>query len=94
MRLPAEGQSQKELILILRYRIDTAIAYPNPDSIASAVTFAREHPLALRGAHFSHNLGVRRWDWLNEHGFIPVGEPVEIAGEAAIKATISPDVTT
>lgn len=89
---PAEGQAQRELLLSLRYHIDTAIAYPTAENVLNAIYFATEHPKALRSSHFAHLLGVRRWDWLNAHDVYPVDEAVEIAGGIGIKATITPEV--
>lgn len=90
---PMEGMSQVEVLLRLRYAIDTAIKYPTQTNIDAAVGFASRHPQALRSSHLQHNLGVRRWQWLNEYGVYPVGEPVEVAGSIGIKGTITPEVT-
>lgn len=90
---PAEGMPQREILLRLRAAIDTAITYPTWPNINAATTFASEHPRALRSSHVRNNLGRFRWEWLNQRGIYPVGEPIEIAGAAAVKATITPDIT-
>ena len=69
--LPAEGQAQHELLLLLRSHIDTATKYPSFVNVTRAVDFAKAHPRALRGGHFAHLLGVRRWKWLAEQGVYP-----------------------
>jgi hypothetical protein len=84
---------QHEVLLRLRYAIDTAIKYPSQSNIDSAIKLASEHPRALRSKHLVHNLGERRWSWLNEYGVYAIGEPAEIAGSIGIKGTITPDVT-
>ena len=89
---PAEGMVQAEVLLRLRYAIDTAIKYPQQPNVEAAIAFANEYPQALRSSHLRHNLGSRRWQWLNEHGVYAVGEPVEMAGSIGIKGTITPEV--
>lgn len=91
---PAEGMAQAEVLLRLRYAIDTAIKYPSQSNIDSAIRFATEHPKALRSSHLRHNLGERRWSWLNEYGIYPVGEDLEVVGNVAFKGTATPDITT
>jgi hypothetical protein len=86
--------AQAEVLLRLRYAIDTAIKYPTQINTDAAIRFASDHPRSLRSGHIRANLGVRRWKWLNERGFYPVGEPVEVAGVVGIKGTITPDITT
>lgn len=89
---PAEGMAQAEVLLRLRYAIDTAIKYPAQANVENAISFATSHPKALNSSHLRHNLGQRRWGWLNERGIYPIGEPVEVAGVIGIKGTITPDV--
>lgn len=91
---PAEGMAQAEVLLRLRYAIDTAIRYPTQRNQDAAVSFANQYPQALRSSHLRHNLGRRRWDWLANHGVYPVGEAVELAGSSGIKGTATPDITT
>jgi hypothetical protein len=85
--------AQAEVLLRLRYAIDTAIKYPTEPNVAAATGFATRYPRALRSTHLQANLGVRRWKWLNDHGVYPVGEPLEVAGNVGIKGTITPDIT-
>ena len=89
---PAEGMVQAEVLLRLRYAIDTARKYPTQPNIDAAIRFANEYPRALRSSHLRHNLGAARWAWLNDYGIYPVGESVEVAGSFGIKGTITPDV--
>lgn len=89
---PVESMPQKELLYRLRAAIDTARAYPTRPNIDKAVQMAVDHPRAMRSSHISHNLGVTRWTWLEEHGVRFVGESVEIAGQPAFKGTITPDI--
>jgi hypothetical protein len=49
--------------------------YPNEDTVTTAVDFAVAHPRALRGRHFAHLLGVRRWKWLAEQNVYPQEAP-------------------
>jgi transcriptional/translational regulatory protein YebC/TACO1 len=91
-RQPDEGVSQKEMVLRLRAAIDTARKYPSQENIDKAIKLAIDHPKTMRSSHASHNLGVRRWEWLGEHGVVFVGESVEIAGTQAFKGTITPEV--
>jgi hypothetical protein len=90
---PAEGTPQREILLLLRASIDTAIAWPQQPNVEAALSLVQRYPRAMRSSHITTNLGPRRWDWLNERGIYPIGEPTEIAGSAAIKATITPEVT-
>ena len=90
---PIEGESQRQILVELRYRIDTAIKYPFKRNIDEAVAYAEHRPGAIRSAHLRHNLGQRRWEWLNSHGVTAVGEATEIAGQAAFKVTSTPDIT-
>ncbi len=86
---PAERMSQTELLQRLRYAIDTAIAYPSTKNVEAATSLALDHPRALQSSHLTHNLGTRRWTWLEQHGIH------EAAGSIALKAVIStPDFTT
>ena len=95
VRLPAEDMTQRELLLRLRYAIDTAIQYPKQPNIDSAIQLAVSHPRGLRSGHLKHNLGSRRWSWLNAHSIYPIDEQAEIAGSIGIKAVITtPDITT
>ena len=87
-----ESMPQREVLLRLRYAIDTARKYPRPENIESALDLASEHPNALRSGHLTHNLGVERWRWLEQHGIYPIGEGHEVAGSPAIKGTITPEV--
>jgi len=89
---PAEGQPQSQLVLLLRYAVDTAIRYPTLPNIATVLAFVEEHPKAMRASYMRHNLGLFRWEWLGEHGVYVVGEPTVIAGMPAIKGTIEPEV--
>ena len=89
---PAEGAAQHQLVLLLRYQIDTAITYPTWPNINSVRTFVNEHPQAMRSSHMRHNLGLFRWEWLSDHDVYVVGEPTVIAGMPAIKGTIEPDI--
>jgi hypothetical protein len=84
-----ESMPQHEVLLRLRYAIDTARKYPRPENIESAVSLANDHPNALRSGHLKHNLGVERWRWLEENGVYPIGEPHEMAGVPAIKGAIT-----
>jgi hypothetical protein len=85
--------AQAEVLLRLRYAIDTAIKYPKQPNVEAAIRLANEYPHALRSSHLRHNLGQRRWQWLNANGIYPVGESVEVAGGFAIKGTITPEIT-
>ena len=76
----------------LRYAIDTAIAYPSQANIDSAIAYVDRYPKAIRSTHMRHNLGQKRWDWLNDHGAYPAGSATEVAGMPAIKGTIEPEV--
>jgi len=91
-RPKVESMPQRELLHRLRYAIDTAVAYPTPENIEKAITLAQAHPQGMRSSHVSHNLGAKRWEWLGQHNVTFVGESVEIAGNQAIKATITPEV--
>lgn len=64
--------TQPEITLRLRAAIDTAITHPGRSTVEAAVEFAKQHPMALRSSHMSHNLGQRRWAWLNSHGVYQV----------------------
>lgn len=89
---PYESLPQQELLYRLRAAIDTAVQYPSPKNVERAVRLAVEHPRGMRSSHVSHNLGVRRWEWLAANGVTIVGESVEIADSPAFKATITPEV--
>ena len=93
-RNPAEGTGQRELLRLLRFQIDTALAYPTPRNVAAARQMVLEHPQALRTVHFRHNLGLRRWEWISDQGIYPIGQPHEVAGMPAMKGTIEPEITT
>ncbi len=69
MPQPIEGVSQAEVLLLLRAAIDTAIRYPTKPNETVALAIAEHHPRAMRSAHLIHNLGQRRWAWLEEHGY-------------------------
>jgi hypothetical protein len=64
--------AQPEVLLHLRYAIDTAIAYPTKPNTETAINLVASHPRAMRSSHIRQNLGVRRWAWLNEHGIYEV----------------------
>ena len=91
-KTPEESMPQQEFVLRLRAAIDTAIKFPTEPNIDKARGLAYEHPIAMRSSHVSHNLGVRRWEWLGERNITFVGEPVDIAGTPAFKGTITPEV--
>lgn len=82
--------AQKEVVSDLRDLIDNAIR--REEGADAALSFARRFSSILATPYASHNLGTRRWSWLNDHGFYAVGEPVEIEGVNAVKATIKPEV--
>jgi hypothetical protein len=88
----AEAMPQQEFLLRLRAAIDTAIRHPAQSNIDTAVRLALSQPKAMRSSHVSHNLGVRRWEWLSQHGVTFVGESAEVAGTPARKMTITPEV--
>ena len=91
MPQPAEGMPQTEVVLRLRAAIDTAIRFPNPNTVASALAIAQAYPKAMRSAHINHNLGLSRWQWLNDHGFYAALDPSEEADR--VQGTINPDYT-
>lgn len=82
--------AQKEVVSDLRDLIDNAIRHK--EGAEPALSFARRYSSILSTPYAAHNLGNRRWAWLNEQGFYAIGEPVEIEGVNAIKATIRPEV--
>ena len=88
-----EGKTQLEVLHLLKYAIDTAIAYPGTGTITKARDLIERYPLALRSAELRHNLGDRRWKWLNDQGLYPAGSAHEIVGLPAIKGTAEPDIT-
>jgi len=88
-----EGKTQLEVLHLLKYAIDTAIAYPGTGTIAKARDLIEQYPLALRSAELRYNLGDRRWAWINAQGLFPAGSAHEIAGMPAIKGTAEPDIT-
>lgn len=69
---PAEGVAQAEVLLRLRYAIDTALAYPAVPNTESVLALVAAHPRAMRSSHIRDNLGQRRWAWLNDHGIYEV----------------------
>ena len=83
---------QRELLLRMRYAIDTARKYPTDYNVRSAQVLAMSNPNGLRSGHLRHNLGAQRWEWLGQQGIYPVGEQTEVAGVPAIKGTITPEV--
>jgi hypothetical protein len=85
---PAEGRTQQEVLHLLKYAIDTAIKYPRQTTVESARKMALDHPLALRSSHLRHNLGDRRWRWLNDHGIDPAGGTTNIADMPAVNPVI------
>ena len=87
-----ESLPQKEFLLRLRAAIDIARRHPTQANIDRAIALTTSQPKAMRSSHISHNLGVRRWEWLSEQGVYFVGEDVEIAGNQAFKGTITPEV--
>jgi hypothetical protein len=91
---PIEGRTQQEVLHLLKYAIDTAIAYPGTGTIAKARDLIEQYPLALRSAELRHNLGDRRWKWIDDQGLYPAGSAHEIVGLPAIKGTAEPDITT
>ena len=91
-KTPVESMPQKEFLLRLRAAIDTARTYPTEANISKAQKLAYGHPKAMRSSHVSHNLGVTRWQWLEQHGVNIVGEEVKVAGLDAHKMTITPDI--
>jgi len=91
---PVEGRTQQEVLHLLKYAIDTAIKYPGKGTIASARELVEQYPIAMRSSHLRHNLGDRRWDWINRQGLYPAGSAHEIVGQPAIKGTAEPDITT
>jgi len=92
-KTPIESMPQTELLHRLRAAIDIAIKAPSKVNIDKALALAIDHPRGMRSSHVSHNLGVRRWEWLGKRGVTFVGESVEIAGTPAFKSTITPDIT-
>lgn len=80
MNRPVESVSQAELVLMLRSAIDTAEKQPSYKNVALAIEIARNHPVGLSASHVRHNLGAKRWAWLNRHGVY-----------AQERATITPD---
>jgi hypothetical protein len=91
---PVEGRTQQEVLHLLKYAIDTAIAYPGSGTITKARDLIAQYPIALRSSHLRHNLGDRRWKWINDQGLYPAGSAHEIAGMTAMKGTAEPDITT
>ena len=91
-KTPDESMTQKEFCLRLRAAIDIARKYPTDLNVSKAQKLAYGHPKAMRSAHVSHNLGVTRWEWLDQHGVTIVGEEVKVAGLDARKMTITPEV--
>jgi len=63
-----EDKSQAEVLLSLRYAIDTAIAHTSLQNAEVAIAIARGYPQALRSTRVSRGLGATRWEWLNAHG--------------------------
>ena len=88
-----EGKTQLEVLHLLKYAIDTAIAYPGSGTITKARDLITQYPLALRSAELRHNLGDRRWRWIDDQGLYPAGSAHEIVGLPAIKGTAEPDIT-
>lgn len=82
MPRPRDEVAAEELLLRLRFAIDTATSYPTWPNINAAVTIANGHPVALRSATVRRRLGRARWEWLNQNGIYPIGGP------------ITPDITT
>jgi hypothetical protein len=72
----------EELLLRLRFAIDTAIAHPQEPNIQMACAIAINYPVALRSNTLRYRLGRKRWEWLNQHGIYPIG------------GQITPDITT
>lgn len=68
MARPIEALPQGMFLLLLRAAVDTAIRHPDEINERRATELARSQPVALRSSHLRHNLGQRRWAWLNEHG--------------------------
>lgn len=66
-----EDKPQEEVLLLLRGAIDTAINSPGPGTTNRAIELATRYPRALSGGKLRANLGVRRWEWLAEHGISP-----------------------
>jgi hypothetical protein len=77
-----DAASVEEVLLHLRYAIDTAISYPTWPNINAACTIATSYPVALRSSTMRTRLGQARWEWLNQNGIYPIGGPV------------TPDITT
>ena len=65
---PDYATSQKRFTLDLRFRIDTARAYPTTRNRREAVELAQSQPATLASRHVQHNLGKRRLEWLETHG--------------------------
>ena len=82
----------EELLLRLRFAIDTAIAIPNTPNTTVAVALASSFPVALRSNTLRYRLGKARWAWLHDHGVYAVGSPTVIAGGTAFKETIDPPI--
>ena len=72
----------EELLLRLRFAIDTAIAHPSWLNIANACGIAEHNRKALGSTTVRKRLGKARWEWLNTRGIYPIGGP------------ITPDITT
>jgi len=91
MPQPAEGMPQTEVVLRLRAAIDTAIRFPNPNNVESALAITRLYPVAMRSTHLRHNLGQARWDWLTDHGYYAALDPS--SEDDRVQGTITPDYT-
>ncbi|MEY2668625.1 MAG: hypothetical protein RJA59_1263 [Pseudomonadota bacterium] len=82
----------EELLYLLRFAIDTAVALPNTPNTTKAIALANSYPVALRSNTLRYRLGKARWAWLNDHGVYAIGSPAEIAGMPAMKGTIDPPI--
>jgi hypothetical protein len=91
---PLDEVSQAEVLMRLRYAIDTAVAHPYQPNIDAAISIANQYPAALRSSTVRYRLGKSRWDWLHMNGIYAVGTPADIAGSPAFKTTAEPDITT
>lgn len=83
--------AQKQVVEDLRNLIDNAMRDTH-QSPSSVIAFANRFESILKTPYAARNLGGRRWAWLTEHGFAPVGEEATIEGINARKATITPEV--
>jgi hypothetical protein len=92
---------QHSLAVRLRTSIDLACRTNVPNYVISSATrrarqLALDNPRNLQSKHVRHNIGARRWQWLEERGLTveknkKLEEIAAKRGEVAVKGTITPN---